>query len=264
MGLDRLFFSHRLPRQYLHVGGTGVDVYRVENHRSRKVQALPVLSFSDVDTGEFADWCAGLDREDSGVILNAGYFIYNIFSFQKLPLRQRSRDELILWRLKKRFPEDLEQYTHTYFPMGRGRVFSVLMRRDLRDRIVELFAGAGRPLIFLGNSTVGIMNRLFRGASPPDMFVEYDAGQVTCCFQRDSVPFYIRKFRVNGGGDLAAELGKTFDFVAQNHGFSVHSSARVFNDGSGVAGALEAMLKQREIRERPVTSYADLILPDIR
>ena len=104
MGLDRLFFSHRLPRQYLHVGGTGVDVYRVENHRSRKMEALPVLSFSDVDAPEFADWCAGLDREDSGVILNAGYFIYNIFSFQKLPLRQRSRDELILWRLKKRFP----------------------------------------------------------------------------------------------------------------------------------------------------------------
>jgi hypothetical protein len=261
MGLERFFIDHRLPRQFMHVGNGYVDLYRLEGRELKKIQSHQDVTLTETTGEDFEKICAPLSRVSTGLVLNSGFFIFNIFEFQRLPLLEGRLKDLINWKVKKVFPEDLELYHHGFFHLDRRRIFSILIRRELVHRLSELFHRSGRPLTFLGNSTVEIMNRLFTGRVKPDLFVEIDNGLISAGFQNKSVPFYIRKFRVAQVGELAEEIAKTLDFVSKNNGYSPGTFSLVPLAGNGFRDTIEAELEKRDMKKIPVHTPEKLIIP---
>ena len=78
----------------------------------------------------------------------------------------------------------------------------------------------GVTLGYIGNSTVELINRLFRSRTGPDFFIEITGTEGALVFKQRDVPVYIRKFRSDSTDDLIAEIEKTVQFV-RGH-FSLH------------------------------------------
>jgi hypothetical protein len=217
MGLNDFLLPERLPRQVIYAGDRHCEIFILANKRIVQRQRL-ALTLSEGDGGNWPELASRLQALDTGVILNSDPFIFNFFEFDKLPWSRKLLHELVDWKLQKIFPENIDAYDHRFFRLNKKKIFSILVRKALSERIESLFREANIPLIYIGNSTLEISNRLAGFKRPPDFFVEVDDSSCCLVFQKRGLPIYVRKFKSGTGADMAAEISKTVQFVKNNYG----------------------------------------------
>lgn len=220
MVIEHFFIHYQMPAQYVYWGENYLDLYRLANAEKafRKIASIDNISAATATAGQFREIAEKLLKVDTGVILNSGQFIFNIFEFEKIPWQESVRNDLVEWRLKKVFPENIEDYVHHYFKLGKNRILSILLKKSLKEKIEQLFAESGVSLVHMGNSTVEIMNHVARlKKDAPDFFIEIDNNLAITVFQDRTVPFYIRKFRSAQAADIVNEVVKTINFVKNSY-----------------------------------------------
>lgn len=220
MVIDRFFIHYKPPAQYIYWGEKGMDIYKPSDSGKNfnKSNTFTNVSLTAVTVDEFAVIAKELQSVDTGVILNSSQFIFNIFEFEKIPFKEGLKKDLVEWRLKKVFPENIADYAHDYFKLSKDRVLSILFKKSLKEKIENLFAESGVPLIYMGNSTVEIMNHLTgKKRLAPDFFIETDKGLSMAVFMDRGVPYYIRKFRSDRAAGIAGEIVKTINFVKNSY-----------------------------------------------
>jgi hypothetical protein len=220
MVIDNFFIHYTKPRQYLYGGENYVDVYKaMESGKTfKKAKTIENISLLDMTFEQFRDIGRELLDVDTGILLNSGQFIFNIFEFEKIPLQENLRKDLVEWRLKKVFPENLEEYVHDFFKISKNKIISVLFKKSFKEKIEGMFVENGIELTCMGNSTVEIMNYAARKKKEtPDFFVEIDKNLSMVVFADRGVPFYIRRFRSNNPAGIVAEVLKTVNFVKNSY-----------------------------------------------
>lgn len=216
--MNNLLLPERLPRQIIYAGDRHCEIFTLANKRIIQCTRIAGITLSELDAGRWPEIGAQLQAVDTGIILNSDPFIYNFFEFDKLPWSQKLLLELVAWKLQKIFPENIEAYDHQFFRLNKKRIFSVLIKKTLLEQIESLFREKRMPLIYIGNSTLEILNRLVKLKRPPDFFLEIDDSSCSLVFQNKGLPFYIRKFKNGSRLDMAAEISKTVQFVKNNYG----------------------------------------------
>lgn len=222
MDLMSRFIPIQTPRQYIFLGEEHADIFRLPDNRwSRKKaengrgwlrKSVPFLN-DGVQPVSFQKIKGELSDVDTGVILHPGFFIYNIFEFDRIPFSEKLRQELIRWKLEKVFPEDIGAYRHCFFKLDRKRIFSILIRKNLIEAIETAALDSGITLGYIGNSTVEIINHLFRPGTGPDFFIEITGTVVAIVFKQRGAPVYVRKLKSDSTEDLIQEIEKTVQFV---------------------------------------------------
>lgn len=218
MGLNNFLLPERLPRQIIYAGDRHCEIFTLANKRIMQRTRIDGITLSELNAGGWPEIGAQLQAVDTGIILNSDPFIYNFFEFDKLPWSRKLLLELVAWKLQKIFPENIEAYDHQFFRLNKKRIFSVLIKKTLLEQIESLFREKRMPLIYIGNSTLEILNRLVKIKRPPDFFVEIDDSSCSLVFQNKGLPIYIRKFKSGSRLDMAAEISKTVQFVKNNYG----------------------------------------------
>ena len=218
MGIIGLFLPERLPRQVIYAGDRHAEVFVLHKRKIVSRTRLEGTALADISSERWTELAGRLRAEDTGIVFNAAPFIYNFFEFDKLPWQKKALEELVAWRLQKVFPESIEAYDHRFFQLDNKRVFSVLVKMSLPERIGQLLLEKRIPLIYVGNSTMEILGRLRRADPAPDFFIESDVASCTLVFQKKRSPIYIRKFKSGSIADTVEEIGKTVHFVSNNYG----------------------------------------------
>jgi hypothetical protein len=220
MVIENFFIQHKKPGQYVYWGENYVDIYKASESDKGfiKTHSFDNISLSGMNTSEFGDIARVLLDVDTGIILNSGAFIFNIFEFEKIPWQEGLKRELVEWRLKKVFPENIADYEHDFFKLDKKRIFSVLLKKSLKEHIETLFRENDLSLTFLGNSTVETINHIAKlKKTAPDFFIEMDKSLSITVFLGQSLPYYIRKFRADQVADIVNEVTKTINFVKNSY-----------------------------------------------
>lgn len=220
MGVSNFFLPERLPRQVIYAGDRHAEIFILRNKRMVSRSRVEGTVLAEIAAERWTEFSERLQAEDTGIMFNAAPFIYNFFEFDKLPWQKKALRELVAWRLQKVFPESIEAYDHRFFQLDKKRVFSILVKRSLPEKIEQLFMAKGIPLIYIGNSTMEILRRLLWAKVPPDFFIESDIAGCTLVFQKQHSPIYIRKFKSGSIADTVEEIGKTVQFVSNNYGIA--------------------------------------------
>ncbi|MCU0236910.1 MAG: hypothetical protein MUC72_07480 [Acidobacteria bacterium] len=240
MGLIDLFLPERLPRQFVYAGDRHAETVRLRDGRVDGRSRTDGTALADDGGGDWAGVAGALRAEETGVVFNAAPFIYNFFDFDQLPWQRKGLRELVAWRLQKIFPEDIAAYDHRFFVLDRRRVFSILVRRALLERVEEAFHGQRAPLTYIGNSTMEMLARARRAKTAPDFFLERDSAGCCMVFLSRRAPIYIRKFKSGPVADTVEEIGKTVAFVRNQYG--IEPRRYWLLDHQGEDGAVEALL----------------------
>lgn len=225
MDLISRFLPIQACRQYVFLGEGYADIFpppeerRGPGKKVRRRKTVP-LQAGGLTSEDFGRIRRELASVDTGVILHPGFFIYNIFEFDRIPFPEKLRRELIHWKLEKVFPEDIGAYHHQFFKLDARRIFSILIRKNLVEAIASAARSNGVTIGYIGNSTVEIINHLFRSRTGPDFFIEITGTEGALVFKQRDVPVYVRKFKSDSTDDLIAEIEKTVQFV-RGH-FSIH------------------------------------------
>ena len=141
MVIDHFFIRFKTTSQYIYWGENYADIYRMSESDKTftKIHSFDNVSISKITAYQFQDIARELLKVDTGIILNSGPFIFNIFEFEKLPFQERLKKELVEWRLKKIFPENITEYEHDFFKLDKKRILSVLLKKSLKENIENLF-----------------------------------------------------------------------------------------------------------------------------
>lgn len=256
MVIDRLFFSYRRPSRYCLIGSGGVDCFQEQRGGARRIHAVQTRGLMKMDEDEGRRLGAVLGNRSWGAVLRSDSFIFNIFDFDHLPVSSARRRELAQWRLQKVFPEDISRFIHRVFHLGGKRLLSVLLPRADAQRVEDWFREHRVPLIFMGNSTVELMNRLWGGilkspgASTPRVLVELDNQLGVAVFQESNRPYFMRKFRCDSEEGFEGEMKKTLAYVKGNYGRSPGSVA--FVPGRPAFDLVDPERIWRELDLRPI------------
>ncbi len=257
----KLFVRYRTPVRFFYLGEEYIELYRVQNQHVEKQETCEQISVFEINSDKFREMLDKIPKEsETGVILSSSHFIFNILEFDRIPLREHLMKDLIEWKIKKQFPEDINQYENHFFKLDRKKILSILFRKDLKESIENVFTDCQRPLTFFGNSTIEIMNHVFRGKSLPDFFIEIDNGLCIVVFQSHSIPFYIRKFRIERGEEMIDELKKTLRFVASNFGRKPASYALISHNDEPLTG-IQQELGKLELKTLKPDQGKRLFLP---
>jgi len=261
MGIAELFLGFKKPFQYIYAGESHIDVFLTIRGSLKKTKTIENLSILDLNTYDFLDIKRELLEVETGIILNSRNFIFNIFEFDKLPFNEVQRRDIIEWRLGKVFPENIEQYKHSYFRLNKKKILSILFKESYKDKIEKLFGKNNISLIYIGNSTIEIFNNLSKMKISPDFFLEIDGKLSILLFQTNSVPFYIRKFVIEKDSDLLKEILKTINFVRENYSKEFHTYS-IVTDGSDIdLNQIRIELSTENIMEINVNNEKSLLLP---
>jgi len=220
MVIEKYLIYFKKPIRCVYWGEKGIEIVGLpENKKTPPTsKIIENLSIPDVTSEEFRPIIAELRGVETGILLNSSQFIFNIFEFEKIPFQERLKKELVEWRLKKVFPENIDDYDHNFYQLGKKRILSVLYKKTFKDKIESLFAENDVPLICLGNSTIEIMNCIKKwGRKSPDFLIEIDKGLSMLVFLSKGVPYYIRKFRNEKPTGIVAEIAKTINFIKNNY-----------------------------------------------
>ena len=220
MVIEDFFIHYHTPAQFLYWGENYLDLYRFSDVEKTftKTTSIDNVPVAGISPGQFRDMAGELLKVDTGVILNSGQFIFNIFEFEKIPWQEKVRNKLVEWRLKKVFPENIGDYVHHFFKLSKNRILSILLKKSLKEKIEQFFTESGIPLVYLGSSTVEMINHVSRlKKSVPDFFIEIDTYVSIAVFQDRSIPFYLRKFRSAQAADIVNEVVKTINFVKSSY-----------------------------------------------
>ncbi len=230
MELNRLFIKYRIPEQVIYAGENEVELFRIKKGVPERIN-----SYESVESDRFFPFRLKNDliNTSTGIILNSGHFVFNLLTFDKIPIRKKQRDDLVNWRVKKLFPENIDTYIHQFFQFDRRTILSLLVRNDLLMRIESEVGELGVEHIYTGNSTIEIMNNSRTRREHPDFFIESDGNIMLAVFFREGIPVYIRKMRSAGGIPGGNEIYKTVEFVEKNYGFKPRSCSVFSADGNG-------------------------------
>jgi len=218
--IDNFFIRYKTPPQFVYWGENYIDIFRIaeSNKTFNKIRSIDDCSLTKITVNEFQDIKRELLDMDTGIILNSGQFIFNIFDFEKIPFQENLAHELVEWRLKKVFPEKIDDYEHSYFKLNKNRILSVLLKKNLKQKIETLFEESGISLTYLGNSTVETVNHITALKKDlPDFFIEIDKDLSIMVFQEKRIPYYIRKFRIDKASDITNEVIKTINYVKTSY-----------------------------------------------
>ena len=218
MGLNNFLLPDRLPRQIIYAGDRHCEIFTLAKKRIVRRTRIAGITMSELDAERWPEIGDQLQPVDTGIIFNSGPFIYNFFEFDRLPWSRKLLRELVAWKLQKIFPENIEAYDHQFFRLNKKRIFSILIKKALLEQIESLFREKRISLIYIGNSTLEILNRLAKLKRPPDFIVEIDDSSCSLVFQNKGLPIYIRKFKIGSRLNMAAEISKTVQFVKNNYG----------------------------------------------
>jgi len=220
MVIDNFFIQYKTPAQYVYWGENYLDIYKASDSGIGfiKTHSFDNASLSEMNTSEFGEIARVLADVDTGIILNSGPFIFNIFEFEKIPWQEGLKRELVEWRLKKVFPENIADYEYDFFKLDKKRILSVLFKKSLKEHIEDLFQENGISLTYMGNSTVEMMNHIVKlKKDAPDFFIEMDKSLSITVFLGQGLPYYIRKFRADQAADIVNEVAKTINFVKNSY-----------------------------------------------
>jgi hypothetical protein len=220
MVIENFFLYYKKPAQYLYWGENYIDYFAVPgtDKTLKKLKTFDGISLTESNSDRFQAIARELTANETGVILNSNHFIFNIFDFEKIPFQESLQKDLVEWRLKKVFPENIVDYEHHYYQLNRTRILSVLMKKSLKETIQQLFDDNSIPLIHIGNSTIEAINHMTKlKKTAPDFLVEIDAHLCLAVFQEQGVPYYIRKFRCEKAEDLVAEVTRTINYVKNSY-----------------------------------------------
>jgi len=264
MVIDKYLINYKKPGQYIYWGETGVSVYTYSDTQKAfvKNRIFDSVPLTDISTGGFQPIANELAAVETGVLMNSGQFIFNIFDFEKLPLQEKLRTELVEWRLKKVFPENIEDYVHDFSSLSRNRILSILFKRNLKENLERLFRETGISLIFIGNSTVEIINNLVKKKTgTPDFFIEVDGALSMVVFLEKGMPLYIRKFRSEKAEGIVSEVVKTVNFVKNSYTI-VPRTYSLVSDPDGLDHHLiHDELSKKELRPLEPGNEEQLFLP---
>ncbi|MCP5103900.1 MAG: hypothetical protein GY950_11000, partial [bacterium] len=194
--IENLFIHYKQPAQYVFAGENYLDIYKYVNKSYQKTRTIDDASIFTLDAegfGSAARELAAAEGKDTGIILNSASYIFNILDFEKIPFRESMCRDIVDWRLRKVFPENIDDYNHQFFKLDKTKVLSILFKKSVKEQIEGLFADSGINLTYMGNSTVNTMNNVLTARTSPDFFIEIDRDLFIVVFQNHSLPFYIRK-----------------------------------------------------------------------
>jgi len=257
------FWRERNPEQLIYAGENSLRLFRREGRRWQERPPLTGFSLTNMN-GELpqapaSEWLA----LPTGLILNPAHFIFNILEFEKLPFNPRAKQELIEWKLKKVFPENIDQYLHQFVPLDSQRVLSLLLRRNLADRLESLCQQKGMPLISITSSTVVLINNL-RRQPRLDFIIETDGALAAIVFLNRSRPLYLRKFTSESAADFAAETLKTVQFVKNSYNLNPQRYIATAADSLLDKEQLAQSLQGANCRELPGPMPTFPFIPDNR
>ena len=112
MELNRLFIKYRIPEQVIYIGENKVELFRIKKGVPERIN-----SYESGESDRFFPVRLKNDliNTSTGIILNSGHFVFNLLTFDKIPIRKKQRDDLVNWRVKKLFPENIDTYIHQFF-----------------------------------------------------------------------------------------------------------------------------------------------------
>jgi hypothetical protein len=266
MVIENFFIYYKKPAQYVYWGENYLDFYGVPGPGKpiKKIKTFDNVSLLDITPSQFQPIAREFPVMDTGVLLNSTHFIFNIFEFDKLPFQENLKKELVEWRLKKVFPENLDEYEHHFYTLKKTRVLSILIKKNIKDKIQQLFQENNIPLIYISNSTIEMINYMAKlGKSAPDFFIEIDKNITIVIFQERGLPYYIRKFRSDHAEDLVDEVIKTSKFVQNSYAkIPIHYSITADRPHSDLNFHLiheelaKLQLVSRDIKERDQLFFA--------
>lgn len=265
--IDNFFIHFKRPQQIVFAGENYMDVYKFVDKSFQKTRSVEDVSIFNIEPGNNSGFddvireLKGHGDVDTGVILNSSPFIFNIFDFERLPIREILQREMVEWRLRKVFPENIDDYDHQFFKLSKTRVLSVLLKKNLKQKIEELFASNNIPLTYIGNSTVNSMNNVLTIKNAPDFLVEGDRTQFIVIFQTGSLPFYIRKFRSTNESEVVAEIIKTINYVKNSHSQVPHTYSVISNNSGLDFSLVRYELMQHDVRTVDLKKKDNLFLP---
>jgi hypothetical protein len=254
--MDRItnrIIPYRKAKEYLFCGEDYLDIYKRSNGKLQRAKRLEGFNLLEAEDPEIRQLEKFLSQREIGLVLNAQHFIYNIFEFEKIPFKLSLRKEAVEWRLKKVFPENIENYIHEYFLLNRKFVLSVLFSRKVMDRIEHMADIMKKDIIDIGNSTVEMMNRvlnrqmwnIFKGF--PDILIEIDRDLFVIVAQDSSVPFYLRKFRCPDYARNTQTVLKNIDFLQSNYARKLKNYFLISNDPDHLLEVIDRELQKREL-----------------
>jgi hypothetical protein len=218
MAISNWLLPERLPRQIIYAGDAHCEIFTLADKKIIKRTRVAGVVLNEPDASRWPEIGDRLQAVDTGIIFNSSPFIYNFFEFDKLPWSQKLLRELVDWKLQKIFPENIEAYDHQFFRLNKKRIFSILVKKTFLEQAESFFREKRMPLIYIGNSTLEVLNRLGKLKPRPDFFVEIDDATCSLVFQNQGLPIYIRKFKTGSRSDMAAEISRTVQFVKNNYG----------------------------------------------
>lgn len=224
--IENFFIHYKRPPQFVFAGENYLDIYKYVNRSFQKTRSFDNASIFDLTAESFSPVAGELSLAgatsgiDTGIILNSNSYIFNILDFEKIPFRERMRKEIVEWRLRKVFPENIDDYDHQYYKLAKNKILSILFKKNQKEKIEKLFAQSQVNLIYMGNSTINNISNTLRHKSSLDFFIEIDRNLFVVVFQKNSIPFYIRKFRGEHESDVVSEIVKTINYIKNSYSHS--------------------------------------------
>lgn len=233
--IENFFIHYKRPPQFVFAGENYLDIYKYVNRSFQKTHSFDNISIFDLTTEGFTPIAKELSLAgatsgiDTGIILNSNSYIFNILDFEKIPFREGLRKEIVEWRLRKVFPENIDDYNHQYYKLAKNKILSILFKKNQKEKIEKLFAKNQVNLIYMGNSTINNISNTLHRKSSPDFFIEIDRNLFVVVFQKHMIPFYIRKFRGGREGDVVSEIVKTINYIKNNYSHSPRTYTIISN-----------------------------------
>ncbi len=208
MDIERFFIDYKKPDIYLYINESCLKILN-KNEESYKISGF----------NEFKEILLSLNLTSNscGIILNSRDFIFNFLDFDKLPVIESKVKEIVEWRLSKIFPENLNNYIHNYISLSKNKILSVLLKKEIHDKLDELLVVKNLKMIDLKNTTLSLLSKLKRNRLSADLLIEVDSLFITMTFLHNRVPFFIRKFEVYERGEIVEEVLKIKTYVENNY-----------------------------------------------
>ncbi len=272
MAITKHFTPLKKPVQYVYAGEKHLEVWSLAKGRYKSTVVIEDANIFTMTSEDFSRVKQGLTGGNVGVglVLNSGNFIFNFFEFEKIPFGEERRRDLVEWRLQKVFPEKIDLYCHQYFKISKNKVLSVLIKRDFLNTIETLFKDNRLELIFIGNSTIQMLNHFWGSWLPakrkmsPDFLMEVDGALTSIVFQDNGVPYYFRKFRCDKDSDLSEEVNRTLNFVKTTYSRQPSSYSLIANHPKPGFELFKNKMVEADIRLVGGKTQKPIFLPGIR
>ncbi len=281
MEIGKLFKKYKLPEQFIYAGADYLYLIKKEKKTYTRIGNYYDYSVNipNQDTGTTEPDMASnpildtlrtqLDSKPTGILLNSSFFIMNILRFEKMPFNKKKLDDIVHWRIEKIFPEKLDQYIHHYYKLNTDNILSILIPKETKDRIDNLFFRLGVKQRYMGCSTIEIINSLYRSQSPlvfpgsgrqlPDFFVEIWGNAATLVYQNRRTPLYIRKFNFNDIKDLNSEISKTLNYIISTFTLTPALYSVFMNHNEMDPGQIKPDLEAADPVQFPVSDINSLV-----